>query len=357
MKYNPTPKILDDEIARYFTAQLGSRVCIKKNMQSFPGASRETHIIIAEVDGQEQGFTLRVDPPSGGGSPFSLKREFGIYQCLWDSPVPVAEPLWYDDNLDFAQGRPHMVRRLVEGGTSIAGLTDQTKEGARLRREVSRNHIEHLAQLHLMDWKQHGLSEIVSVPQSAPAAFSHDLDIWKKFWLEGRTEPIPLMTEAIHWMEENIPTDTTRISLVKGNNGVGEEIFRDNRIVALSDWEMACLADGAMDLACSQGTLDLDNFADAIKYYGELVGEEISPQRLAFSDYLATLKYMVCCETLFVRNFLEGRDSRIVAPTFAVVCQKLMENFTNSIGKDMVSAHQDVFGRFRAHYADIVETE
>ena len=39
--------------------------------------------------------------------------------------------------------------------------------------------------------------------------------------------------------EEQLPPGGDRLSLLKGNNGVGEEIWRDGRIVALSDWELA----------------------------------------------------------------------------------------------------------------------
>ena len=39
----------------------------------------------------------------------------------------------------------------------------------------------------------------------------------------------------------------------KGTNGYGEEIFRDGRLVAMSDWELARIGDPAYDWAQIQG--------------------------------------------------------------------------------------------------------
>jgi len=39
-----------------------------------------------------------------------LRQEYEVYRRLFRSEVPVAEPLWYDDSLDFVEGRPGEVR-------------------------------------------------------------------------------------------------------------------------------------------------------------------------------------------------------------------------------------------------------
>jgi len=348
--------VSNEGLTRYFSDRLGARVALKSVRQSFPGLSRETYLITADVAGEHQGFSLRIDPPPGGGVPlpFSLQREYEVYKRLWASPIPVAEPLWYEQDIDFADGRPHMVRRLVEGSTNVAGLTDGTEAGASLRRAVVRDHVEHLAELHLLDWKHYGFADVMTAPASSSDALRHDLNTWKDLWFKGRTESFPIMTEAIHWLQESVPRDTPRISLVKGNNGVGEEIFKDRRIVAMSDWELACLSDGVLDIAFSQGTLNLDDFADAIRYYGECVGCEVSPHRLAFGTFMIMFKAMVCLNTTFVRYHLEGRDDRISSPAFSITVRQTQSRFARCIGKDLVAALHDMGNPSKkSAYADI----
>src|SRR5271154_5816038 len=95
----------------YLGRELGAPVKIIECKQSFPGASRETWLIRAEVAGRAEGFALRIDPPFHAMAvPFSLKREYEVYARLYGTEVPVAEPLWYAENVAFGQGRPHMVR-------------------------------------------------------------------------------------------------------------------------------------------------------------------------------------------------------------------------------------------------------
>ena len=352
-------RITEASVENYLQDKLKAAVKVTSLRQTFPGSSRETYIARAKIGTEDRGFVIRVDLPHGGGVPFSLQHEWEVYRRLWDSPVPVAEPLWYDEDVDFAQGRPHMLRELVEGGTTIAGLTDATNEGAALRRSIVRDHVERLAQLHTMDWQKYGFDQFLAVPSDPTDAIRLEFETWKKFWLEGKTEAFPLITEALYWLEENIPTDNPMISLFKGNNGVGEEIYRDNRIVAMSDWELASLGDGAFDLGFSQGSLALDDFGAAVKYYGECVGHEVSPQRLAFSMFWVMFKIIVCLDTCFLGKSLSGVDKRVLSPALGIMrVQSARHSFAKSIGKDIVSALHDLkVGNEKSVYADIGDTE
>ncbi len=347
-----------ESVADYFSARLGSSVTVRNLRQTFPGLSRETYLVDAEVAGESRGFVLRVDPPSGGGTPTSLRHEWEVYRRLWTSPIPVAEPLWFAEGVDFAEGRAHMVRDLVAGGTTLPGLTAATAEGARLRRVAVRNHVEMLAEVHRLDWAAYGFDEFIPVPASPDDALRLEFDIWKDLWLAGRTEPHPVITEALYWLEENMPTDTPFISLVKGNNGIGEEIWRDGRIVAMSDWELASLGDGVLDLAFSQGTLALDDFGAAIRYYGECVGHEVSPRRLAWAMFWIMFKALVCLNTLFLRNYIAGADSRIASAAFGVISVRQYERqLAMSIGKDLEAALHDLAAQTtRSTYASIGAT-
>jgi aminoglycoside phosphotransferase (APT) family kinase protein len=350
------PDIQPAAVAAYLSQGLGSPVTIGTLRQTFPGASRETWLVDATVSGEPQGFVVRVDCPGGPGVPQTMRHEWDVYTRLWTSPIPVAEPLWYGEGIDFAEGRPHMIRRLVDGSTTIPGLTDATPEGQRLRRATVFEHVERLAALHRLDWAAHGFGDIIAAPAIPGDSLRQEFDLWKGLWLAGRSEPFPLVTEVLYWLEENLPTDTPIISLVKGNNGVGEEIWKDGRIVAMSDWELASLGDGVLDLAFSQGTLALDNFGDAIRHYEKCVGHEVSPQRLAFCMFWIMFKALVCLNVYMLGGYLSGANPRMTRPAFGLVSVKTYERrLAGCIGKDLVTAWREIAGDWTSTYARLGE--
>lgn len=332
-----------DDVARYLSQRLGALVTIRALKQTFPGVSRDTWLVQADVAGERQGFTIRIDPPEGPSGPCSLRQEYEIYARLHGSEVPVAQPLWFDEGIDFAAGRPHMVRRLVEGATSIPGLADRTNEAAALRKRVAFEVMEKLALVHRLDWQALRLDELFPAPASAAEALRADFELWRGYWDAKRPSADPVLEEALCWLSENIPADTPRISLVKGNNGVGEEIWRGDKIVALSDWELASLADGALDLGFSQGTMQLADFGEILRHYEQAVGSPVSPERLAFSGFLIWFKQVVCVEGYMLRHYLQKRNRRILGLSFGLVhAMGPRDRLAKCIGKNIVAAWRDV---------------
>ena len=233
-------------VQHYLTSRLGKPVVVRSVKRSFPGASRETWLIRCEAEGRrEEGFVLRVDPPEGAGCAGDLKQEFAVYAKLFQSEVPVAELLWYDEGQDMGEGRPHMVRRMVDGSSNVAGLFDDDADAPARRRAVAYECIEKLALVHKLDWKAHGFDDLLPAPETAAESFAHELAIWKDHWRTRRPFPSPILEETLSWLGEIVPHDTPRISLVKGNNGLGEEIWQGEKIVAMSDWEALAHAEQA----------------------------------------------------------------------------------------------------------------
>jgi aminoglycoside phosphotransferase (APT) family kinase protein len=331
-----------EEVGRYLSERLGQPTVIKRLRRNFPGVSRETYVVEAEADGRSESFVLRLDPAWGASVPSSLRQEYEVYRRLWGREIPVAEALWYAEGGAFAAGRPHMVRRLVEGSSIVPHLTEDSEKGKRLRKEISREHIRMLARLHRLDWRSLGFADLLPGPVEAHDALGHEYRRWRDLWTQMRTEPFPVVTEFLCWLGEQIPRDTPFVSLIKGNNGVGEEIFHDGRIVAMSDWELAALGDGALDIAFSQGTLRLHDYAEAIAYYGECVGARLSSERLAFATLLTRFKSMVCINGYLLRYYLLGRDWRPTSPAYGYVVVKLFERrLAGCIGKNVVDAARE----------------
>lgn len=309
-----------------FSEQLGAAVELTQCRQTFPGQSQETWLLEGTVDGEAQGFVLRVNPPGGGIVPIPLRREWEVYRRLASTSVPVGEPLWYGEGEDFVGGRPYFVRDLVDGSTEIPGLHEPGPKGEELRRQVAIEHATHLARVHTLDWAAHGFDEILPAPARPEDAIRAEFDTWVTIWEEVRPEPMPSITRALQWYEEQLPTDVPRISLVKGNNGLGEEIWRDGRIVAMSDWELAALTDPASDWAFSQGLLSLWDREQTLAAYEEAAGFSISQANLDFWTVWIVFKSL-CCTTAGLRGFLDGRDLRVVLPTIGFGSVHVGEQF------------------------------
>lgn len=341
-------------VERYLISRLGRSLRVTEVKHIFPGVSRETWIIDARVDDRPEGFVLRLDPPWGACAPTSLEYEFRVYEKLWQSAIPVAEPLWFDQHTDFAEGRPHMIRRLVKGSSTIPGITAATPEGEQLRRQVVLNHMETLAALHRLDWRAMGFDAFMPVPPSPAEALRFDFEQWRARWNERRTEPRPVVTEFLCWIEENLPDDTPTVSLIKGNNGVGEEIFSDGRLVALSDFELAALGDGALDLAFTQGTLSLIDPRDAIAHYEQHVGHPVSAERFAFAIVWNTFKGLVMLDGWLARGFIDGIDPRPTSGALGLVMVRQLERTLGSfIGRNLVAAARDVAEAAAGQYLDV----
>lgn len=341
----------------YLGARLGASVEVIECKRTFPGASRETWLLQTLVNGDPQGFALRAEPGIGrSGGALTLKQEFEVYRRLYGTEVPVAEPLWYDEDVDFLDGRPHMLRRLVEGTTAVPGLTEQTSAGDALRRAVAYEVVEKLARLHSLDWRALGFGELLGAPESAADALRYELQSWIRRWDEACPYPDPVIEEAICWLAEHVPTDTPRVSLLKGNNGVGEEIWRGGRIIAMSDWELASLGDGAGDLQFSSGTLQLAPVEDVIAHYGRCMGSPVSLERLAFSAFLVWLKQWVCMRCYMFRSYMELDDPRITSLSFGVVYTRgAHRRLASCIGRNLVDAWRDLMTDEPAIYSGLEE--
>jgi aminoglycoside phosphotransferase (APT) family kinase protein len=340
-------------IESYFSERLGGPVRVDSLKRVFPGVSRETWLIRARCGSVSEGFVLRLDPPWGPCAPTSLEYEYRVYERLWETSVPVAEALWFAEGEDFADGRPHMVRRMVEGSSTITGLTDDTPEAADLRRRVVFDHMEKLAALHALDWEALGFGEFMPVPPSSNETLRFEYERWRARWDERQTTPRPVVTEFLCWLQEQIPDDTPAISLMKGNNGVGEEIFRDGRLVAFSDFELAALGDGALDLAFTQGTLSLIDPRAALAHYEQCLGHPVSPERFAFAVVWNTFKGLVMLDGNLLDGYLAGRDPRTTAGGLGLLMVRRLEQALASfIGKDLVEAAAAVSEAGAGEYFD-----
>lgn len=283
-------------LSRCFQLRLGCDDVRVRELIKFPrGVSRETWFVTCEVvRGAQQtreDFVLRRDLPGGSICLGDLHSEYEIYRRLNDSGVPVAETLWYEDDSDVLEGRREFfVRRHVEGDWDIPHITDPDHQYNDLRVEIGRELVRKLALVHTCDWQALGFDEVLRVPPTSKDCAPYRIHAITQEIAKLQVQPLPLVTEAAEWFLDNQPPDSGQVCLIKGTNGYGEEIFRGHEIVAMSDWEICCLGDPAMDFALAQGFLSevktkgslVWGLQPALDYYQELTGIVVHPQAVDY---------------------------------------------------------------------------
>lgn len=282
------------------------------------GVSRETWVVrLAAADGSvPTALALRRDLPGGSVCDTPLEFEYEVYRRLMASPVPVAHVLWYEHEPERSGGgSPFYVREFVDGRSDIPHLLDPDPVYDDLRVESSKEHLRKLALLHTCDWAGLGFGDILDAPPDAESCATHTLDRLSATFEALRLEAYPEITEAIFWLRDNAPEAAPRVSLLKGNNGLGEEVWRDGEIVAMSDWELASLGDPTYDFAQLQDLIPevrngddvVWNFQKALDFYADISGIRIEPRSL---DYYRTMHALSKANNALscIRMLAEGRD-------------------------------------------------
>jgi aminoglycoside phosphotransferase (APT) family kinase protein len=107
--------------------------------------------------------------------------------------------------------------------------------------------IDTLADLHAIDVAAHGLDAL-----GKPAGFvARQIRGWTERWHGAKTSDLPEMEQLARWLEQRIPPDPTRPTLVHGDyklDNVMLDAARAERLVAVFDWEMSAVGDPLVDL-------------------------------------------------------------------------------------------------------------
>ena len=275
----------------------------------FPrGSSRETWFVDCTLRTgsarQPQQLIIRRDFPGGSVCPMPLRTEFEIYHRLQSSEVPVAKTFWYEDDAALLDGhREFYVREQVQGSWEIPHIVDPDPQYAEMRIAMAKEHIRGLAKVHTCDWQALGFGEIMDVPTSAEACASTIIDSFSRELAAFQIEAFPIVAEAREWLLDHAPSSASRISLLKGTNGYGEEIFADGKLVAMSDWELARIGDPAYDWAQLQdfaATIEVDGktvwgLQPALDFYESLCGIHIDPEAVNYYRKLYSLIGVTFC--------------------------------------------------------------
>jgi aminoglycoside phosphotransferase (APT) family kinase protein len=202
------------------------------------------HTFIADLQGGPlQSIVIRRDLKNGPIDS-TASAEFAMVSTLYRSGIPVAEPLWVEQD-PAVFGLPFQVSRKVRGSALSAALNIEVNE----RSQVACERLaEFLAQLHTLDlakaqppgWHP-SLSTSMCIQQL--------IDEWERIWLRKRWEESPILATAFAWLRDNIPATSACPVLVHGDAGLHNLMIEDGCTTAMLDWELAHVGHGGEDLA------------------------------------------------------------------------------------------------------------
>ena len=265
-------------------------------------------------------------PPLGNVMPTAhdMAREFRVLSGLRKANFPVPQALALCEDTEVI-GAPFMVMQFVEGRT-IAEQSDAATLASTTASAMSGFLVETLAQLHLLDSREAGLSEL-----GKPDGYlERQVRRWGQQWQLTKTRELPYidylhqhLTHLVAQLPAGLPS-----AIVHGDYRIDNVIWQQNHddIVAVLDWEMATLGDPVSDLAIalvywSQATDTLrgeipvaehitegDGFwsrAEIIDKYAQITG--FSLDHLDTCVAIACFKLAVIMESIHKRN-LDGQQ-------------------------------------------------
>ncbi|MFQ5698789.1 MAG: phosphotransferase family protein [Myxococcota bacterium] len=266
------------------------------------GFSNDTLLFEAHIQhrGREQsrGLVARIEPSGFPVFPFyDVGHQYRIQRSIAEhSQVPVAPMLGYEPDRKVLGARFYVMERL-DGVVPtdnppyhLAGW--MTEISAERQRAIWMNGLEAMASFHRLDPSTLEVG-FLAAPGLGETPLEQHLAYYARYFewaLQGR--PFPVAEAALHWLRENRPKDE-ETGFSWGDARISNILYaRDDRPLALLDWEMAALGSPEQDLAwwifvdraLSEGLgqprlRGLPDTRETIERYEALTGRRVRHQR------------------------------------------------------------------------------
>lgn len=233
-------RIDEQKLAQYLNKTIegfGKDMVVK---QFEGGQSNPTYLL--ESAGKR--YVLRKKPPGKLlASAHMVEREYRIMHALKDSSFPVPNMRVLCEDQDII-GTTFFVMDYVEGRL----IKDPTLKGFSKsdQREIYEEMNRVLAQLHGINPSDYGLDDF-GKPGNY---FERQIGRWTKQYLSAKTDEIESMESLMLWLPENIPADNSS-GIAHGDYLLNNMMFdnKENKIIAVFDWELSTLGHPLADLS------------------------------------------------------------------------------------------------------------
>jgi aminoglycoside phosphotransferase (APT) family kinase protein len=292
-----------DSLAAYFRGRFprGENLTVS-NLRSPAGGFSKTTVIF-DVSDEHNGLrslVMRAEQPvrlvflEGA----DLANEYHVLQFAKAAGLPVAEPLWFEEDTAIFGSR-FLISAQAPGRNFGSRVDVKETISDRLLRDVVKR-----------------LVEVHSVPidtRSASLMASH-LGHWARyrtlheciaaqveFWRDGAAKfgvlSSPIAVRAFGWLAHNVPDSAEPPVLIHGDFGLHNLLITDDQAVScILDWEAVGLGDPLDDLMwLSEGLKGSVNREQVLNLYEELGGRSLDRKRLPFFDVFGSVRFAVTC--------------------------------------------------------------
>ncbi len=323
-------------------------------IEQFPaGSSNLTYCI--KIGASE--YVLR-RPPFGNTvkSAHDMSREFNALDKLSKVYSPAPKPLLLCRDETIIGSEFYLMERrkglIIRGKspvseTSAAANALTLENSSNLRRKVCETFIGNLVDLHNLDYKAAGLSEL-----GKPEGYAkRQVEGWTKRYFNAKTDDYRELEKTIEWLNGNMPDDETA-SLVHNDYKFDNIMLNPNdltEIIAVLDWEMTTIGSPLMDFGTTLGywmSKEVGNELLSMPFNPRVLMENVSRQQLAdiyaeksgrdlpeilFYYVFGTFKIAVIAQQIYAR-FAKGFTNDRRFATF--------NHFVNALGKIALQAIQ-----------------
>lgn len=202
-------------------------------------------------------------PPLGHvlESAHDMGREHKIIHALRDSdvPVPVTFGLCQDKEIN---GADFFIMDYVDGSV-LNDSVISARVGEGNRRAIGLHVADILYKLHSVDMDAVGLGDL----GRKEAYLTRQLKRWTRQWEASKTHEIPEMEESCAILEQTMPQQIGA-TIVHGDYRLGNMIVKEDRVLAVLDWELCTLGDPLADVGyilnnwVSPGEIELEGEGD-----------------------------------------------------------------------------------------------
>jgi aminoglycoside phosphotransferase (APT) family kinase protein len=214
-----------------------------------------------KLQNSERVLVLRRQPPGTLlKSAHAVDREYQVLKALAQTAVPVAKVYHLCTDTSVI-GSMFYVMEYVQGRVLWNSALPQATNNNE-RRAMYAQMLKVLSNLHQLDFAEIGLADF----GKAGNYFERQFSRWSKQYQLSQTHKIAEMDQLMIWLEQHLPADDGRVSLVHGDFRMDNLMFHPTQtdIVAVLDWELSTLGHPFADLAyqCMQLRLP-DNIGQA----------------------------------------------------------------------------------------------
>lgn len=246
-------KSLEDRILRVLPQEDDLHLSPFRPVSS--GSSNETVAfdMIYKKDGEISKETLILRYLSNGPRLFpdyDLAFQLQLLIALADTAIPVPRLIAYECEKN-AIDTDFILMEYVEGvvpSDRPPGLHGQGlfyEASIPKRRELWWAALQQIVNIHTLDWRRLALPDMIGMQGDVMAAHIARIEHWLSWSGQG---PLPVIDRALRWLRDNSIAPRAS-SLLWGDARPGNIIYRDDKVAAVVDWELATIGPPELDLA------------------------------------------------------------------------------------------------------------